>query len=667
MFAKCFLSALHSSEENIQNSPSALAFIANTIYSLFKNSQSFLDLVNKTIKELKETQESNQKTIKSLRFELEAERAELESKLEKEKAKYESKPLAQELKKLKEKHTQYKISTIKERKDLGNQISLLQANNNALTESLKSLKEETDIVRMTTTIQQLRNELHQTQEVLKKEKEERSNIGFKLYTLLDASKKELKERDVIIGDMRDEYNRLLVKHNKVCDELSEARIQMKENTENMKMTQEDMLCASLRLKAKQNEILKYDAQVKELSSKVNELELQLKLEREGLIQKKEVSLESTLFYFVSDNPPAKRHTLNKAMSREGKMGEFGELKETNDKVAETVAGEVQLDTVAMKKYKFLRPTYRALIDSLLPQAETAKVTYSPAFPVWLQVVVRAIFDAKFNEMLVAYNKGKGLSKFPEFVYAWLGTFCIDKETHNVRLLEYTEKDTVAPENRKNLLLGLEAAEAAKLWEIAIFKDFLEETLSLDELAFFLHCRFLMFKGPQLVIPTAGFCVTHFVAKDRVNDTIDRVLYKYRTEERKDLKRKLIEFNKQTYKDPNAFDYAMVLRILLELYRKEKKESFVRLEELFILVRKNQSGPRSSLPFDLFYRVFSGDYDKAITDLEVAHLYREAFIGGGCNVNIDSTILTLCETYFLYPVNALQAILAQIFKTTWAKL
>jgi hypothetical protein len=69
----------------------------------------------------------------------------------------------------------------------------------------------------------------------------------------------------------------------------------------------------------------------------------------------------------------------------------------------------------------------------------------------------------------------------------------------------------------------------------------------------------MFKGQQLGIATAGFCVTHFVTKERVYETIDRILYKHRPEERKDLKKKLLEFNRQTYKNASAYDYAMVDR------------------------------------------------------------------------------------------------------------
>jgi len=646
IFGKCFISALHSAEENIQD-PNYLLFMSKTIQSLFKNSQGFIEVCSKMIHDLRETQMGNQKEIKILKNQLVEEKESFEIRFEKEKAKYETKPLVQELKRLKEKHTQMKMAFVKEKKELANIIGLLQASNNTLNESIKNLKEETDIVRMTTTIQQLRAELHSAQEILKKEKEERSNIGFKLYTLLDAAKKEIREKDIALEKSREEYQGLESKYKTVCSELSDLRIQIKQNNENMDMTKEDISGINFRLKKRNEEIAKRDQNIKELSLKVNEQELQLKLEREGLIQKKEVSMEGTLFMFVYENPLGRINNNKKASSREGKIGEFGEIKENpnQEKVVEKTSGEAQLESVNMKKYNYLRPTYRALIDSYLPQ-DTTKIAYSPAFPVWLQVVIRAIFDAKYNEMLLSYNKGKQLTRFPEFVYSWLGTFCIDKETRNIRLLEYTEKDIAAPENRKNLLLGLEAASSAKLWEVAIFKDFLEENLTLDELAFFLHCRFLMFKGPQLAISTSGFCVTHFVTKERVYDTIDRVLYKYRVEEKKELKKKLVDFNKQTYKDKNAFDYAMVLRILLELYRKEKKESFIRLDELFGKVKKGQQAmPKSSLQFDHFYRIFAGDYDKAITDSEVAHLYRESYIGGGCSVNIDSTILTMCETPF----------------------
>ncbi len=559
------MSAVHSAEERTEDEATRYFFV-KLVTSLHKNWSSFLDLVNKKIWTYKDDIEVCKRREKQLLSELETEKRAMRDRMEKERAKFELKPAVQELRKLTERHNQLKIAVDKERKDLSNQISLLTVNNQRLSDALKANREETDIVRMTATIQGLRTELRQAQEALKKETEEKNRSCFKLHTLLDYTKKEVKDREAVLETEKEQYKVLNTKYTAMATELETNRALMKENVENMLMSAEDIARMKLRFMRKDGEIAQRDSAVKERDDKINELQTQLKLQREGLVQKKEISMESALFYFVYDNPLGKVNNKSKAKSREGRedfLAEaLGETKSVHDKdkIVERTqeTGEPRLDTVNTKKYTFLRPTYRAFINDMLPRDERKTVTYAPSFPVWLQVTIRAIFDAKYNECLLSYNKGKAISRFPEFVFAWLGTFCIDRETRGVKLLEYTEKDTMAAEGRLNLLLGLESASATKLWEIHIFKDFLEESLSLDELVFFLHCRFLMFKGPQMSVATAGFCVTHFVTKERVYDTIDRVLHKNKPEERKDLKRRLAEFNKATYRDANAFDYAMVL-------------------------------------------------------------------------------------------------------------
>lgn len=650
-YAKCFISAIHSLEEHVDNQEIKY-FMIKLLSSLHKNWKSFLESIQKKVSGLREDLFQQQKREKSMIYELEAEKKALKEKIEKERAKFEIKPVVQELRKMTEKVNQQKINMEKDRKDYSNQISLLTVTNKKLSEALKQSKEETDIVRMTGTIQTLRSELRALQESLKKEKEEKSNSCFKLYTLLDAAKKEIKDRDVIIDAKTNEFNDLLKEYNKTVKELEDNKAQMKENLENMSMTLEDIAQMKFKLLRRESEISARDASIKAAYEKIEELETQLKLSREGFVQKKEISMEGTLFYFVYDNPLGKLNANNKSKAREGKTDLLSDAIEgsNNGKAVEKISernenGEPKLDTVNLKKYTYLRPTYRTFINALLPADEHKTMTYAPSFPVWLQVTIRAIFDAKFNEYLLSYSRNKQMSRFPEFVFAWLGTFGIDKETRNIKLLEYTEKDTMAAEGRVNLLLGLESASATKLWEIHIFKDFLEENLTPDELAFFLHCRFLMFKGPQLSVATAGFCVTHFVTKDRVFDTIDRVLYKAKPDERKDLKKKLVEFNKSMYKDSNAFDYAMVLRILLEFYRKERKENFIKVEELCANAKKFSQLGKTSITFDSFYKIIAGDYDKTITDQDVSNLYRESFIGGGCSVNTESILLTFSETPF----------------------
>ena len=83
--------------------------------------------------------------------------------------------------------------------------------------------------------------------------------------------------------------------------------------------------------------------------------------------------------------------------------------------------------------------------------------------------------------------------------------------------------------------------------------------------------------------------------------------------------------------------------MLEFYRKEKKEKFARLEELYATAKKNIESSKSQLRFDAFSAIVAGEYDKSISDQEVCNLYREAYVGGGCAVNLDSILLTFSDT------------------------
>ena len=252
------------------------------------------------------------------------------------------------------------------------------------------------------------------------------------------------------------------------------KIRDREISENIAMTIEESLQIKIKYQ-KTSEIIKAkDFLIKESNEKITELETLLKLQKEGLVQKKDISMESALFYFVTENPLSKLNNHNKSKAREGKQNNLEDDDENLDDLHELAEklkekGDVNLDSVNMKQYQYLRPNYRAFLGDLLPNDEHAIVEYSPPFPMWLQVTIRAIFDAKYNEYLLSFNKGKKLSRFPEFVYSWLGMFCIDKETNSVRLMEYTEKDTLAAKNRVNLLLGLESASATKIWKYIFSK------------------------------------------------------------------------------------------------------------------------------------------------------------------------------------------------------
>jgi len=634
-FSKCFLTAMRSTEESISDIEYQYAFV-KLLISLHGNWRSFLDSVRNEFQQLKNDKEKMIKEIRELNVAHIIEKKRWEEEQLKEKQRLQAKPLAMQFNTLKEKYNHASAVMEAEKKGLTNQISVLTNHNNNLKEELKKIKENTDVIRTAKVIQDLNDNLHHAHTMLKNEREDKSNIGFKLHTLLEATKQDIKERDNILLEKAKEHDELLALYNKTKNELEEYRAFVKETHERMCMCQEDILQSRLRAKRLRKQIGEKQEVIERLYDNVKDLELQLKLERERLVQNKEVTIDGTLFYFVWKDSIAQSNN-NTLLNSRASHTENAPVENSNE--------ANKTDSMMLENYTYLKPTYRSLLGNLLPSEELSKVSYQPAFPLWLQVTIRAIFDSKMSEILLSYNKGKRISRFPEFVHSWLGRFYVDKESRSPKLLEYTEKDAISRKNRCDLLLGLELASSGKLWEVNVFREFLEEKLGLDELVYFLHCRFILFKGSQLAIPTAGFCVTHFVTKERVYDTIDRLMHTYSTDAKKELKDKFLTFASKNYKDPNAFDYAMVLRVLTELYRKEKKENFAKFTQVYTIAKRNAKPQESIFPFEDFYTVVAEVYDKNITDIEISTLYRDSYIAGGASISCDSILLTFSESPF----------------------
>ncbi|CAI2362640.1 unnamed protein product [Moneuplotes crassus] len=139
-----------------------------------------------------------------------------------------------------------------------------------------------------------------------------------------------------------------------------------------------------------------------------------------------------------------------------------------------------------------------------------ELTYNPPFVQWLFVTIRALFDSKMYEHFMKIGDPQIITPFPEFVYSWLGTFCVDNITRKVRLLEFYELDHV-DEIRLQILLGLKTNLEPKMWEYSIFLDFLEEKHTVDELHFYLLCRNYLFGGPQLTDRKAQFERVHLIS------------------------------------------------------------------------------------------------------------------------------------------------------------
>eukprot|EP01022_Parablepharisma_sp_SALTPOND_P032753 TRINITY_DN862_c0_g1_i1.p1 TRINITY_DN862_c0_g1~~TRINITY_DN862_c0_g1_i1.p1 ORF type:complete len:1032 (-),score=96.55 TRINITY_DN862_c0_g1_i1:76-3171(-) len=633
-FAKCFVSAVNSFEESIIETEARQTFI-RIIWLLYKSWSNFAELMKTSHTKYEDTIEGLKEETRQLVKKAEETKEQYEENIKKLNAKYDSRTILQKYTELQKIYKELLLSSKKEKRELEGQVGLLTVTNKELSDKLQSLKESEDRVHVSNKIHTLEEELYRTQTALKKEIEAKSTLGFKLYNLAEVSKTEAQEKNVLIKERAAELERVSGENEKLKEKLAIINSKVKELEGKIATLQEENRELLLKNEEVKEVVKAKEDAIKNGKKRLEELEMQLKLEKEGLITHGDVIIEETLENLVN----------NKSFAGVNSKRRHSSIAEMEDQAVDydSNTGEYGLSSLNPLKWTFAKPSYQALISELLP-SQIAKVPYTPFFPLWLNATIRAIFDSYYSGTLLSFNKGMNLPAFPEFVYAWLGTYTVDSTTYKVRDLQYTEKDTVPSSARLNLFLGLELTITQKQWEIQTFKEFLEESVGVDELIFFLHTRAVLFHGLQLNYPPAVSCVVHFVSKDKVFRMIDRVLSHFPADRKETLKAKLVEYTKATCKDENAFDSAMVLRVLLEFYKKQKKENIVKFTEIYKSVKFRKVAPSSKVTFQEFREMVQGIFDPEITPLELVKLYRDAYVTGGSGVTLDSILTTFSESY-----------------------
>ena len=130
------------------------------------------------------------------------------------------------------------------------------------------------------------------------------------------------------------------------------------------------------------------------------------------------------------------------------------------------------------------------------------------------------------------------------------------------------------ENRCIFLKNLAHPLMDKHWESITFREMLDERASNDEIYFYLFCRNMLFKGPQLNHHQAGFCFNHFVEYNKVETLINIVFNNFDNANVHYLKKKLEEKKKIKKNETlEIINSGFVLRIFLEYYRIERKQKF----------------------------------------------------------------------------------------------
>jgi len=210
--------------------------------------------------------------------------------------------------------------------------------------------------------------------------------------------------------------------------------------------------------------------------------------------------------------------------------------------------------------------------------------------------------------------------------------------------------------RQDFLLTLANPLMGKLWECLNFRDFLEEKSSIDELYFYLHCRFLLNKGPQMDTDGATFNYVHYVKNEYVQILVDLIMNNYDDQSRHFVKQKLSE--KAKFKNQHLLiDSGFVLRIFLEYYRTERKQKLKIIKNLFMILPSDQKIKKKNAITT--FKAFKNLLEKISTnstELDKAELFRECWQVGSGEITPDVFFTVLTESNFFISTLKLRSFL-----------
>ena len=279
------------------------------------------------------------------------------------------------------------------------------------------------------------------------------------------------------------------------------------------------------------------------------------------------------------------------------------------------SGEYSSFSCNFVNYQFTRPSFKEMLNPQLSKS----AYYTPAFKHWVYFVVRGIYDSKFYEhSLISTSANSHPTRFVDFVYSWLSSFSIDQNSRNVTELEWWKRSK-ADEIRLQFLLGLSPEVSRKSWELTTFKEFLNESRTMDELYFFLHVRFMLLQSPQMLTTAGKFSRVHMVNLKFVIQILSKVFYKVCASDMEKVRNTLSEKAKTTRFVP-MIDLAIVLRVSLELFKQEKFLKYSLIRNLFDKVPREANGTITFFNFRHICKNLSSE----INELDVVRLYRDCW-------------------------------------------
>lgn len=140
---------------------------------------------------------------------------------------------------------------------------------------------------------------------------------------------------------------------------------------------------------------------------------------------------------------------------------------------------------------------------------------------------------------------------------------------------------------------------------------------LDELGFFLHCRYMLFKGPELNQSGAKYIAANFIDLEKAIETALIMMKELPEKERTELV-DMLESKATDNEGSKAIECSLVLRVMVEYYRHEKKLKYFSIVELFNAAK---NANKDDIDYSTFHTICK-NISNNITESVIIKLYRD---------------------------------------------
>ncbi|KRX06027.1 hypothetical protein PPERSA_01105 [Pseudocohnilembus persalinus] len=407
----------------------------------------------------------------------------------------------------------------------------------------------------------------------------------------------------------------------IIEKLQEKTRQMQQLREILMMQREDFIQLEIKNVQKQQALFEVNKKCGRLEERLTKFE---KKQEEGLVIPENPNFGDQKYFFQDLNKTiSENETFSKYLRInfpdinydivEKKLNRIQNWIEDNkhDRKQDANSDNPGQKNFNINKFTVYRPTFFSFIEkqyNLIQKSQPQILRPTIIKPQFLQLM-RSILDAKYNEFLQVQNY-QCYSKFGDFVYSFLGNFKIDPITLKIVInKEIQGNSKLADDIRVNFYIDLMSPLLDQIWDVVIFREFLNEDSSNDELFFYLHVRNLIFKGPQMNHNCASFHPVHFIKWEHA-------------------------------------EYSLVIRTLLEYFRSERHQKYKIIRDLFFNQQGQTIEGRFSINFEGFRNLFENENFLNTNELEKAYLYRQCYSLGRGVVSPEVFFAVITDSNFL---------------------